>query len=209
MAVQVYNFRVTYEECGNRIWRDIAASSNYTLADLGCAILATFGTLAYHLFEMSFKGVTYFLSEKEIPDTYADGNKTFALLFDCKLSTLGMEIGESIKMIYDFGCEQHFDIRLTGIEPMPKGHGRAYPKILAGEGRSIVDDMPAYELLEIIKKIDAGESSGIYYSRHGISSQYKGPEWDYRGYDLSLDNLLFKGETNLIREGYEECRDGY
>ncbi len=58
-----------------------------------------------------------------------------------------MEIGESIKVIYDFGCEQRFDIKLTGIEPMPKGHGRAYPKILAGEGRRIVDDMPAYELL--------------------------------------------------------------
>lgn len=150
---------------------------------------------------MSFKGVTYFLSEEEIPDTYADGNKTFALLFDCKLSTLGMEIGESIKMIYDFGCEQRFDIKLTGIEPMPKGHGRAYPKILAGEGRSIVDDMPAYELLEIIKKIDAGESSGIYYSRHGISSQYKVPEWDYRGYDLSLDNLLSRErQTSSARD---------
>ena len=50
MAVQVYNFRVTYEECDNRIWRDIAASSNYTFSDLGCGILAAFGPLAYHLF---------------------------------------------------------------------------------------------------------------------------------------------------------------
>ena len=72
MAVQVYHFRVTYEECGNRIWRDIAASSNYTLADLGCAILAAFGTLAYHLFEMSFKGETNLIREgyEECRDGY-------------------------------------------------------------------------------------------------------------------------------------------
>lgn len=39
---------------------------------LGCAILAAFGTLAYHLFEMSFKGETNLIREgyEECRDGY-------------------------------------------------------------------------------------------------------------------------------------------
>ena len=42
------------------------------LADLDCAILAAFGTLAYHLFEMSFKGETNLIREgyEECRDGY-------------------------------------------------------------------------------------------------------------------------------------------
>ncbi len=203
MAVQVYNFRVTYEGCDNRIWRDIAVSSNYRLADIGYAVLATFETLAYHLFEMKFKDTRFVLTEEDMYDAEFSDAEHCELLCDRKVGNLGIAIGESIEMIYDFGCEQVFDIRLTGIEAMPKGHGRAYPKILDGAGRGIIDDMSAYELLEVIKKIDAGQSSGIRYSKNDITPYLDPPDWDYRRYDLECDNALFKGETDLIREAYE------
>lgn len=51
MATQVYTFKITYADCDNRIWRTAAVSSNYTLAELGYMVLATFDTMAYHLFE--------------------------------------------------------------------------------------------------------------------------------------------------------------
>ena len=205
MAVQVYNFKVTYEGCDNRIRRDIAVSSNYRLADIGCAILATFDTRAYHLFEMKFKDMNFVLSEEEKYDTLYSGAEHCELLFDRKIGELDMKPGESIEMVYDFGCEQVFDIRLMGIEAMPKGHGRAYPKILDGAGSGIIDDMSAEDLLEVIKRIDAGESSGIRYSKYDLSPHLEPPEWDYRKYDIESDNALFKGEIDLIREAYESC----
>ncbi len=42
MATQVYTFKITYADCDNRIWRTAAVSSNYTLAELGYMVLATF-----------------------------------------------------------------------------------------------------------------------------------------------------------------------
>ena len=204
MAVQVYKFKVTYDGCDNRIWRDIAVSSNYRLADLGYAVLATFDTRAYHLFEMKFRDMIFVLSEEDIYDMPSSKAGHCKLLFDCKVGELMMEPGESIKMIYDLGCEQVFGIKLMEIEAMPRGHGAAYPKVLDGAGCGIIDDISADELLEVIKKIDSGEGSGIYYSKHDLPPHFEIPEWDYRKYDLKSDNTLFKGEIDLIREAYEE-----
>ena len=83
---------------------------------------------------------------------------------------------------------------------MPRGHGRAYPKILDGAGRGIVDDMPAYELLEAIGKTDADGHSGIFYSRSGFDNVH---EWDYRNYDINTDNCLLKDTIDRIRDEYE------
>lgn len=64
-----------------------------------------------------------------------------------------MNIGDIIEMLYYFGCEHVFNIKILEISNMPRGCARAYSKILDGAGRGIVDDMPAYELLEAIKKM--------------------------------------------------------
>ena len=49
---QVYTFKITYQECGNKIWRTFEVSSNYDLASLGYMVLASFRTMAYHLFSI-------------------------------------------------------------------------------------------------------------------------------------------------------------
>lgn len=197
MAVQIYTFKITYANCDNRIWRIAAVSSNYTLAELGYMVLATFDTMAYHLFEMKYKGTTYFLNEEEL--SYR-AHKKSALLGMHKIGTLEMETGDTIVMIYDMGCEQVFNIELIEISDMPKGQGRAYPKILDGAGRGIVDDMPAFELLKVIRKIDTDGHSGIYYSSGG---SVNAPEWDYRKYLLEYDAVLMKRTIDAIRNGYE------
>ncbi|MBQ6942920.1 MAG: hypothetical protein IJN43_01195 [Ruminococcus sp.] len=46
MAVQIYTFKITYADCDNKIWRIAAVSSNYTLAELGYMVLASFDTMA-------------------------------------------------------------------------------------------------------------------------------------------------------------------
>ena len=193
----VYTMKIKYVGCENKIWREVQISSNAFLCDLGYLILATFDTMAYHLFNISYNGVTYELldEEEEIPKDKC--------VFFVKLSELGLSVGDKLNMIYDFGCEQEFDIEVTDFQMMGKGQGRAYPKILAGEGFGIIDDMSAYDLFEVIHRIDETGSSGIKYSNDGLFLD-RMPDWDYRRFDLKISNALLKGEIERIAEGYEE-----
>ena len=160
-------------------------------------ILATFDTMAYHLFNITYKGVTYELpsDEEEIPEDKC--------VFFVKLSELNLKIGDKLTMIYDFGCEQEFEIEVTDIQPMGRGQGRSYPKIIIGEGRGIIDDMSADDLAELIQQIDKTGSSGIQYAGDGIIFDNM-PDWDYRNYSIEFDNCLLKGTIARIAEGYEE-----
>lgn len=204
MAVQIYTFKITYADCDNKIWRIAAVSSNYTLAKLGYMILASFDTMAYHLFEMKFKGTTYFLTEEDFEDLPNYDNERYDLFGVHKIGTLGLNMGDTIQMTYDLGCCQVFNIELLEINDMLRGHGTAYPKILDGAGRGIVDDMPAFELLEAIRKTDENGHSEIYYSS---SCSDNAPEWDYRNYRVDWDNTLLKGIIDRIRDGYENYEE--
>ena len=192
---QIYTFRITYRGCEEKIWRVAEVSSNNTLAQLGYTILVTFDTLAYHLFSISCKGVSYELDtdEEEIDDALR--------LCGVKLSALNLQIGDQLEMIYDFGCEQIFDIELTGVQDMPRGRGRAYPRIAAGEGRGIIDDLPADELLKTLREI---ERTGVSRFQYMTASQEMIP-WDYREYDLEMDNALLKDGVHRVQDAYEEC----
>ncbi len=122
MGAEVYTFKVVYENCDNKIYRVFEVSSNNTLAQLGYIILASFQTKAYHLFGIEHKGVFY--------ETDIENDGEAPLMREVKLSSMTLQCGEHLKMIYDFGCEQEFDIVLTNIQPMPKHLGRAYPSTL-------------------------------------------------------------------------------
>ena len=195
--VSVCTIKIRYVGCENKIWRVAQISSNAHLCDLGYMFLATFDTMAYHLFNITYKGVTYELpsDEEEIPEDNC--------VFFVKLSELNLKIGDKLTMIYDFGCDQEFEIEVTDIQPMGRGQGRAYPKIIAGEGRGIIDDMSADALTELIQQIDKTGSSGIQYAGDGIIFD-KMPDWDYRNYSIEYDNCLLKGIIARIAEGYEE-----
>lgn len=193
MATQIYTFHIRYVGCENKIWRTLEISSNSDLATLGYAVLASFNTKAYHLFMIICKGIRY--------ETDIENYDEYPLMREQKLSSLDFKPGEHINMIYDFGCEQEFDIEFVKERPMPRGTGRAYPKIINGAGYGIIDDMPAFELLDIIKKIDSsGKSDYVITTEIGTEMV-----WDYRKYDLKADNALLRGDVGAIREAYEEC----
>jgi len=119
MAVQIYTFKITYADCDNKIWRIAAVSSNYTLAELGYMVLASFDTMAYHLFEMKYKDTSFFISAECFEDLQYNDNNDYDMLSSHKINSVNMNIGETIEMIYDFGCEQIFNIELIEISDMP------------------------------------------------------------------------------------------
>ena len=123
MEVKIYTFKITYADCDNRIWRIAAVSSNYTLAELGYMVLATFDTMAYHLFKMKYKDMIFFLSAECFEDLWHNDDINYDMLSSHKINSINMNIGDNIEMIYDFGCEQIFNIELIEIGDMPRGHG--------------------------------------------------------------------------------------
>lgn len=194
---RVYTFKIVYIGCENKIWRDIQTSSNSTMAMLGYAVLSSFSTCAYHLFTMTYKGTDYELDDEEFQTTPK-------LMSETKLGNLKLEIGDKIHMIYDFGEEQEFEITLLSDEEMPKGSGRAYPKVSDGAGRGIIDDMSAEDLLDLIKKIDKIGKSDFIYAHRGERAP-----WDYRNYQIDIDNCLLKGEIARIKSAYENPEEDF
>ena len=78
-------------------------------------MLATFYTLAYHLFAFTYKGRQYELPDEEFDlEDQADA-------CDISLHHLRMEPGNCLQMIYDFGLDQVFNLTLLSTEPMPRG----------------------------------------------------------------------------------------
>ena len=189
---EVYTLKIAYRDCDNKIWRTAQVSSNSFLAELGYMVLATFDTLAYHLFNITCNGITYELPNEDFEISENE------CMFYVKLAELHLKVGEKLEMLYDFGCDHYFDIEVMNVEPMPKGAGRAYPKIIDGAGKGIIDDMPSDETLDIIREIDRnGKSTHTYMTEFGDELV-----WDYRNYDIKADNILLKGEIAKIADGY-------
>ena len=188
----VLTLKITYADCDNRIWREAQISENARLCDLGYMILASFDTLANHLFKFYFGDRIF-----DLPDDFSESEPEESV-FCIKLKDLELEPGKKLQMVYDFGCDHIFDIEVTAVEPMRRGTGRAYPKILGGEGRGILEDIPAFETLEIIRETDKNGKSDHYYLCGGTHEMI----WDYRDYHLDYDKYLLKGEIEQIAEGY-------
>ena len=190
MAAKVYTFHIVYEGLEDKIWRKVAVSSNYRLDQLGYTVLAAFDTMAYHLFEFFYDNERFEIPNEDAFEEQID-------MADFKLHQLGLEIGDSIRMDYDFGTTQTFFIELINIEDMGRGQGRKYPYVLEGAGRGIIDDMSSDELQELVEEIDAtGKTKEPFYY------QNRSLPWDYRWFDLDCINGLLKGEIEFIEEGY-------
>lgn len=63
-----------------------------------------------------------------------------------------------------------------------------------------VAEVPADELLKMICEIDRTGVSRFQY----MTSSEKMIPWDYRNYDLEIDNALLKGDINHVQFAYEE-----
>lgn len=190
MATKVYTFHIAYDGLEDRIWRKAEVSSNCRLDQLGYMVLAAFDTMAYHLFEFFYDDGRFEIPNEDAPFEQID-------MADFKLHQLGLELGDRIRMDYDFGTTQTFWLELVAVDDMKRGWGRRYPYVLDGAGRGIIDDMSCEELSELIAQIDrTGKTDEpIYYQERRIS-------WDYRWFDLDCMNSLLKGEIEMIEEGY-------
>ena len=201
MKAQIYRFKITYDGYEEILKRTVDVSSNYLLSRLGYLVLASFDTLAYHLFEMSYRDKRYEITLED--DAFALEDDAFAEgSIDPRgvaLKQLDLEIGSVIRMVYDYGCDQRFTIELVDILEMKKGTSTKYPRIIAGMGKGILDDVSPYDFGKIVQKIKKSEKSTHTY----IAPSGETEVWDYRDFDLDKANNTLKRDIANIEIGFE------
>lgn len=194
--MKVLKLRVGIEGLEEKIWREVEVLEKSTVADLAYTILATFNSLAYHLYDVEHKGKTYDcgICIEEAPDQANVINATIT-----EISSMSLEKEDMLKMTYDYGSTNTFNIKVLDIQELEKVKSQDYPKIVAGEGLGMLDDIADFELKEIVEDTDKkGESKHYFTPGYELDKYY-----DYREFDLEANNLELKKRIEKIKAGYE------
>lgn len=193
---KVLTFEVGINGLENKIWRKIEITDRRTIADLAYTILASFDSLAYHLYDIKYKDRVYDCWVC-IEDDHSKVPPINAII--TKLSSLSLKENDTMEMDYDTGSTTTFKIKYLGARDLENGKGNHYPYIIDGAGRGMLDDLCDFELKEIVDDID---QKG--YSEHYFTPGYQRTiKYDYRKYNIKNDNALLKGLILEIKNGYE------
>ena len=194
---EVLTFQVGIEGLENKIWREIEIPSRRTVADLAYTILASFNSLAYHLYNIEYKDYLFdcWVCPEENPNFDELSNAVVT-----KLGELGLKEKETMKMEYDYGSTTTFYITFIGSRELKNYREQElYPLVVAGEGLGMLDDMCDFELKDIVEETDK-----LGYSKHYFTPGYeKTTKYDYRKYNIKKDNRELKGKILAIKNGYE------
>ena len=192
---KIFTFQVGIEGLEDKIWRKIEITDRRTVADLAYTILATFDSLAYHLYDIKHGNDRYdcMIDPLDLREyNFKDAVRT-------KLSDVDFENNNKMIMEYDFGSTTTFIITYLESRNMEKYNGNHYPYIVDGAGRGMIDDMCDFELKEVVEDID---KKG--YSDHFFTPGYERKiKYDYRYFNIENNNALLKGEILDIKNGYE------
>ena len=193
---RVLVFLVEIVEVEDKIWREIELTSRRTVADLAYAILASFRSEASHLYDIAYKGKVY---DCGIDADMIRGEMPF-FADDVRLGELDLELGDTMVMKYDFGLNFQFRIKFLGEKGFRQGSGNGYPKVTAGAGWGMVDDVTNEELKEAVEDIDI--NGEIEYQTVSLAS-VESKAFDYKKFDLKLNDKMTRREFRKIKEEYE------
>lgn len=164
----VYEFEIKLCNLEDKYWRRIEITSVSTVAKLAYAIMASFELSGSHLFSIEYDDCNFIFNNNE------------ECLNPSKFKLISLELlkSDTLKMIYDFGADLNFEIKLTAIKEFKKGMGTHYPYVLSGAGAVIPEDLSVPELMER-------------------------SESEYKEYDCESDNALLKGKMQILKNQYE------
>ena len=192
---KVLTFQVGIEGLEDKIWRKIEITDRMTVADLAYTILATFDSLAYHLYDIKHGNDRYDC----MIEPFDLGDSILKDAVNTRLSKVDFESNNKMIMEYDFGSMTTFIITYLESREYNEYKGYLYPNIIDGQGRGMLDDMADFDLKEIIEDID---KKG--YSEHYVTPGYeKYEKYDYRKFNIKTNNKNLKGLILLIKNGYE------
>ena len=189
MTANIYRLLIRYREFENEIWRTIDISENSTLAKLAYTIMGSFNCNATHSYAFNVFGNMYFFYSESEDNIYPE----------CiKLKELSINCSSEFFMIYDFGCDQFFDIKVIDKFELEKGTGTQYPKIVDGAGHGIIDDMFKNELRSELKKKKKNKNYAITY--YNFNDELV--EYDINDFSIEEANKILKRRLPKISFAY-------
>ena len=194
--MKVLMFKVKINGLKNKIWRVIEVTDKMTIGDLAYSVLASFNSLAYHLYSITYKDREY--------NCYIDDDLIFndEIVLDASQSILrdiGLNDNDTMEIEYDFGSTTTFKIRYLGSRELEENDKTYYPSIIDGAGNGMLDDVSGSWLEDIVKDTDK-----LGYSKYPYSPGYETDKmYDYREFDLKKNNIMIKKTYSLIKKGYE------
>lgn len=195
---KVLTFKVKIEGLEDKIWRKIEITDRRTVADLAYTILASFHSLAYHLYDIEYKNKFYDCWIC-IEDDHRDVELVNAVI--TKLGSIGLKENDTMRMEYDSGSTTTFIITYLGESDFRRGNGMHYPYVIDGAGYGMIDDITSEELKQIVENIDKTGKSDYYALRmHGRDSY----NYDYRIFNLDKNNLQVRRYFQKIKYKYED-----
>ena len=195
---KVLTFKAEIEGLEDKIWRKIEITDRRTVADLAYTILASFHSLAYHLYDIKYKNKFYDCWIC-IEDDHRDVEFVNAVI--TKLGSIGLKENDTMRMEYDSGSTTIFIITYLGESDFRRGNGMHYPYVIDGAGYGMIDDITSEELKQIVENIDKTGKSDYYALRmHGRDSY----NYDYRIFNLDKNNLQVRRYFRKIKYKYED-----
>lgn len=198
--MKVLMFKIGINGLEDKIWRVIEVTDNMTMGDLSYSILASFNSLAYHLYSVTYKDKKY--------KSYVDNDLIFddEVVLDAsksKLKDIELKDNDTMKMDYDFGSTTTFKIKYLGSRELEKNDNTYYPYVIDGAGNGMLDDVSDFDLEDIIKDTDK-----LGYSKYPYSPGYETNKiYDYREFNIEENNLKVKKIYPLIKKGYESTEE--
>ena len=194
---KVLTFRVGIEGLEDKIWREIEITDRRTVADLAYTILATYHSLAYHLYDIEYKDIFYDCWIN-IQDDHRDVELVNANI--TRLSDMNLSKNDTMRMKYDTGATTTFIITYLDEYEFKKGNGMHYPYITKGAGYGMIDDITSEQLKEIVNDIDKTGISDYHALYYGGKFSYN---YDYREFELDKNNLHVRRYLSKIKYSYE------
>lgn len=194
---KVLKFKIEIEGLEDKLWRIVEITDKRTAASLAYTILASFESLAYHLYNIQYKDKIYDCwvciedDHSEVPPINATTTK---------LSELNLKENDTMVMEYDYGTPTTFKITYLGSREFEKYNGMHYPRVIDGAGSGMIDDLTNEELKEIINTIDKKGESNFYAFRPDRRNKRI---YDYRKFNVEKNNLQIKRYYTKIKDGYE------
>lgn len=193
---KVLLFRVSIDDLEDKIWKKIEILEDNSVAELAYTILASFNSLAYHLYEIHHDDITYSCG---VPNEdllkYVDAEYKNATKVKLKYLNFNEKL---MFMNYDFGSNTTFRIEYISSSDLMEEECN-YPLIIEGEGNGMLDDISDFELKEIVDETDKLGKSKSYYT----AGYERDDIFDYRNYNIVEDNAKLKNIFNKIKNGYE------
>ena len=204
---QRYTIRAAVADYPKDCWCDIDILSDQTFGDLGAAVLASFESMAYHLWHIETKDLhlEYGMDPDMVDLVHRDGFRTLDPE-SVQIGQAALRQGEQLVMMYDYGTTWDFVLTVQSVAPIGPVDRSLYPQIAAGKGARMVDDVSPCTmrgLMDSQKRGEAMSDDSEYYEMLRADDL----DWRYDYFDLYGVRHAFQGTVRSILQGYRELRN--